>query len=219
MNQIFSALDWVPTFVEIAGGPKGDGLKKEIEQGAYPGIVKTTLDGVNQIDYLTGKSDKSARDVFYYSRARRLRRFATRTGRCITPCPNREPRAGSCRLFRFTSPWSTTSSAIPTSRRWGSIRRPLRVCRVRWGHRRPPSYTTGTCCPSANSCGSMVRDAQRVPADAEAGELQPHPDYGSDEGERAPERLVEANLMLPDGRPRLGRPLGSGFRTVLSHVR
>ena len=65
-TQMFSALDWLPTFVEIAGGPKGDGLKKEIEQGAYPGIVKTTLDGVNQIDYLTGKSDKSARDVFYY---------------------------------------------------------------------------------------------------------------------------------------------------------
>ena len=37
-----------------------------LEQGAYPGIVKTTLDGVNQIDYLTGKSQKSARDVFYY---------------------------------------------------------------------------------------------------------------------------------------------------------
>ena len=53
------ALDWLPTFVEIAGGPKGDGLKKQIEKGEYPGIVKTTLDGVNQIDYLTGKSDKS----------------------------------------------------------------------------------------------------------------------------------------------------------------
>jgi arylsulfatase A-like enzyme len=65
-TQMFSALDWLPTFVEIGGGPKEDGLKKEIEQGAYPGIVKTTLDGVNQIDYLTGKSDKSARDVFYY---------------------------------------------------------------------------------------------------------------------------------------------------------
>ena len=65
-TQMFSALDWMPTLVEVAGGPKGDGLKKEIEQGAYPGIVKTTLDGVNQIDYLTGKSDKSARDVFYY---------------------------------------------------------------------------------------------------------------------------------------------------------
>ena len=85
---MFSALDWMPTFVEIAGGPKGDGLKKEIEQGAYPGIVKTTLDGVNQIDYLTGKSDKSARDIFYYFSGATRRRYATRTGRCTTPCPN-----------------------------------------------------------------------------------------------------------------------------------
>ena len=66
LNDIFSSLDWMPTFVEIAGGPKGDELKKQIEAGKYPGIVKTTLDGVNQIDYLTGKSDKSARDTFLY---------------------------------------------------------------------------------------------------------------------------------------------------------
>ena len=65
-NDIFASLDWLPTFVEIAGGPKSDELKKQIEKGAYPGIVKTTLDGVNQIDYLTGKSDKSARDSFLY---------------------------------------------------------------------------------------------------------------------------------------------------------
>ena len=65
-TEMFSALDWMPTFVEIAGGAKGDGLKKQIEQGAYPGIVKTTLDGVNQVAYLTGKTDKSAREVFYY---------------------------------------------------------------------------------------------------------------------------------------------------------
>jgi len=65
---MFSALDWVPTFVELAGGPKGDGLKKQIEAGQYPGIVKTTLDGINQVDYLTGRSEKSAREVFsYYS--------------------------------------------------------------------------------------------------------------------------------------------------------
>jgi arylsulfatase A-like enzyme len=30
-NQLFAALDWVPTFVDIAGGPKGDGLKQQIE--------------------------------------------------------------------------------------------------------------------------------------------------------------------------------------------
>ena len=62
-NQLFAALDWLPTFVEIAGGPKGDELKKQIEAGKYPGIVKTTLDGVNQRDYLEGKSEKSARDL------------------------------------------------------------------------------------------------------------------------------------------------------------
>jgi len=65
-NQLFAALDWLPTFVEIAGGPKGDGLKQQIEAGQYPGIVRTTLDGVNQTDYLTGRSEKSARDFFFY---------------------------------------------------------------------------------------------------------------------------------------------------------
>src|SRR4029079_1789818 len=35
-------------------------------EGKYPGIVKTKLQGVNQIDYLTGKSEKSARDTFFY---------------------------------------------------------------------------------------------------------------------------------------------------------
>jgi arylsulfatase A-like enzyme len=65
-NQLFAALDWLPTFVEIAGGPKGDGLKQQLEAGQYPGIVRTTLDGVNQIDYLAGRSEKSARDFFFY---------------------------------------------------------------------------------------------------------------------------------------------------------
>ena len=65
-NEIFASLDWLPTFVNIAGGPKGDGLKKQIEAGQYPGIVKTTLDGVDQRDFLEGKSEKSARDTFFY---------------------------------------------------------------------------------------------------------------------------------------------------------
>ena len=65
-NQLFASLDWVPTLVEIAGGAKGDELKKQIEAGQYPGIVKTTLDGINQRDYLEGRSKKSARDVFFY---------------------------------------------------------------------------------------------------------------------------------------------------------
>jgi arylsulfatase A-like enzyme len=66
LDQMFAALDWVPTLVDIAGGPKGDGLKQQIEAGKYPGIVKTTLDGFDQREYLEGASDNSAREVFFY---------------------------------------------------------------------------------------------------------------------------------------------------------
>src|SRR4029078_6316742 len=67
-NKLFAALDWLPTLVDIAGGKKGDELKKDIEAGKYPGIVKTTLDGFDQRAYLEGTSDKSSRAlVLYYA--------------------------------------------------------------------------------------------------------------------------------------------------------
>jgi arylsulfatase A-like enzyme len=65
-NQLFAALDWLPTLVDIGGGAKGDGLKNQIESGQYPGIVKTTLDGFDQREYLEGTSARSARDYFFY---------------------------------------------------------------------------------------------------------------------------------------------------------
>jgi arylsulfatase len=66
LNDMFAALDWLPTLVNIAGGPKGDELTKKIEAGPYPGIVKTKLDGMDLRDYLEGKVEKSARDIFFY---------------------------------------------------------------------------------------------------------------------------------------------------------
>jgi arylsulfatase len=65
-KEMFASLDWLPTLVEIAGGPKGDELNKQIMAGKYKGILKTKLDGFNQFDYLTGSSEKSARDTFFY---------------------------------------------------------------------------------------------------------------------------------------------------------
>ena len=56
----------IQTHLQHPADPKGDGLKRQIEAGQYPGIVKTTLDGVDQRDYLERKSDKSARDYFFY---------------------------------------------------------------------------------------------------------------------------------------------------------
>ena len=65
-NDIFASLDWLPTLVNIAGGAKGNELNARIMAGNYPGIVKTKLDGVDQIEYLSGRSEKSARDTFFY---------------------------------------------------------------------------------------------------------------------------------------------------------
>ena len=65
-NDMFASYDWMPTFVEIAGGAKGNDLNKQIMAGQYPGIVKTKLQGVNQLAYLTGQSATSARDTFFY---------------------------------------------------------------------------------------------------------------------------------------------------------
>jgi arylsulfatase A-like enzyme len=65
-NEMFAALDWLPTLVNIAGGDKGDALNRRVMAGSYPGIVKTKLDGFDQTEYLAGRSEKSAREVFFY---------------------------------------------------------------------------------------------------------------------------------------------------------
>ena len=65
-NDIFASLDWLPTLVNIAGGDSGDALNRRIMAGSYPAIVKTKLDGVDQTEYLAGRSEKSARDTFFY---------------------------------------------------------------------------------------------------------------------------------------------------------
>ncbi len=65
-NDIFASLDWLPTLANIAGGDRGDALNQRIMAGGYPGFVKTKLDGVDQTEYLAGRSEKSARDTFFY---------------------------------------------------------------------------------------------------------------------------------------------------------
>ncbi len=65
LNGIVSHMDWVPTLLATAGVPD---VKERLLKG-YP-IGKTTykvhLDGYNQLPYLTGKTDKSQRDEFFY---------------------------------------------------------------------------------------------------------------------------------------------------------
>jgi arylsulfatase len=64
-NGIFSGLDWLPTLVAASGD---DQIKEKLKSGISIGgkSFKVHLDGYNQLPYLTGKADKSARNEFFY---------------------------------------------------------------------------------------------------------------------------------------------------------
>lgn len=64
-NEIFSGLDWFPTFLAAAGDAT---IKDRLLKGtAVSGKqFKVHLDGYNQLDFLTGKTQKSARNEFAY---------------------------------------------------------------------------------------------------------------------------------------------------------
>ncbi|ACA15720.1 sulfatase [Methylobacterium sp. 4-46] len=64
-NEMVSGLDWVPTLMAAAGDPDITGkLLKGHTAGAK--TFKVHLDGYNQLPYLTGQQDRSARNKFFY---------------------------------------------------------------------------------------------------------------------------------------------------------
>jgi arylsulfatase A-like enzyme len=64
-NDIFSGLDWFPTLLAAAGDT---GVKDRLLQGWQTGGRTYTLhlDGYNQLPYLTGQQNQSARKQFFY---------------------------------------------------------------------------------------------------------------------------------------------------------
>src|ERR1700752_742835 len=64
-NGLFSGLDWFPTLCAAAGNPSISGqLLKGVKLGDR--TYKNHLDGYNQLDLITGKTDKSARHEIFY---------------------------------------------------------------------------------------------------------------------------------------------------------
>ncbi len=64
-NGIVSHLDWMPTLLAAAGVPD---IKEKLLTGYKVGdrTYKVHLDGFNELDYFTGKSNTSARNSFFY---------------------------------------------------------------------------------------------------------------------------------------------------------
>ena len=201
LNDIFASLDWVPTFVDIAGGPKGDDLKKQIEGGKYPGIVKTTLDGVDQRAYLEGTSPKSARDTFFYYtgptpsavRYKNWKMYYTMvpTGnpaRCVAWSPNvpldpgRQHQAGSVRDGHRGNARNLVGPRRCTCRPSHCL-----YLRLESAAPRPVAVAQGT------------RNLPGVPTHAGSGELQPQPGLGPDQEERT-ESPEPVTLLDPQNR-------------------
>ena len=171
-NDIFASLDWLPTFVEIAGGAKGNELKQQIEKGAYPGIVKTTLDGVNQIDYLTGKSDKSARDTFFYYSGKDPSAVRYKNWKIYFTMVSQSPEGFIAGALPYH--WAQVANIKRDPFETSVGDRPKTILglgrRSRWtGHRVPLRLEHAAHRPSAVAEGT--RDLQGVPADAGPGEL------------------------------------------------
>jgi arylsulfatase A-like enzyme len=64
-TELFAALDWFPTLLAAAGEPD---VKNKLLTGynSMGKMFKVHLDGYNQLPFLTGQQDKSARKEFFY---------------------------------------------------------------------------------------------------------------------------------------------------------
>jgi len=152
-SDIFASLDWLPTLVDIAGGAKGDALKKQIEAGQYPGIVKTTLDGVDQRDYLEGKSETSARDTFFYYTGATPSAVRYKNWKIYFAMARVCPTCGLTGSRPINGPRSTTSSVIPLRGLSVAKKKPTCPSAAHLPVQLPLISTTGTSCPSARHCG------------------------------------------------------------------
>ena len=83
--------------------------------GTYPGIVKTKLDGVDQTEYLAGRSEKSARDTFFYYSGKDPSAVRYKNWKMYFAMVSDAPAgfiAGSA--YPIAGPRSSISSAIPS---------------------------------------------------------------------------------------------------------
>ena len=123
---------------------------------SYPGIVKTKLDGVNQLDYLSGKSEKSAREVFFYYTGPRPSAVRYKNWKFYyTMVGSTGPLDGSDRgRHAITGLRSQNIKRDPFETTVGSDRQDSSwAWAVRWPAPAPRISTTGTSCPSASCCG------------------------------------------------------------------
>ena len=147
-NQMFAALDWLPTLVEIAGGPKGNALNEQIMAGQYPGHPEDQARR-RQPARLPHRQvgEVAARHLLLLHGGDTLRGAVQELEVLLHdgPAPGRR---AVLPPMPITGPWSRTSCAIRSSRTWAEPEVGL-ASAARWPPRARRISTTGTCCRSA----------------------------------------------------------------------
>ena len=117
-KEMFASFDWMPTFVEIAGGPKGDELNKQIDGREVPELCEDPAGG-RESDRLPDQQDRQvgARDVHLLLGRHAVGRALQELEVLLLDGAARSGQAGSCPSPTSTSPWFRTSSATRSSRR------------------------------------------------------------------------------------------------------
>ena len=169
-NEIVSHMDWLPTFLAMAGEPD---IKEKLKEGYKAGdkTFKIHLDGYNLLPYLTGQEKKSPRvEYFYFSDD------------------------GDLTGLRYDN-WKLVfmeQRATGTLRIWAEPFVPLRVPKL-FNLRTDPyeraDITSNTyydwfldhvylLMPAQSAVGAVSADVQRVSAAAEGGELLDRSGHG-----------------------------------------
>ena len=154
-KEMFSSLDWVPTFVEIAGGAKGNELNEQIMEGKYPGH----------------REDQARRRQPARLPPGQVRQVGARY---LLLLPGPDPLGGALQelevllhddgldrlpsalgapvTFHWTQLQNIMRDPFETERRGRSE---VACCpsAAHWPPRVPRISTTGTSCPSASCCG------------------------------------------------------------------
>jgi arylsulfatase A-like enzyme len=93
-TEQFAALDWMPTLVEAAGGPKGMELKARSRRAVPTASRRPRSTGSTSSTISPASPRNPPATTSSTTRARPSRPCATRTGSSTTPWPIRWPRGG-----------------------------------------------------------------------------------------------------------------------------
>jgi arylsulfatase len=172
-NEIVHHMDWLPTFLSIAGEPD---IKEKLMRGGVRAIgreYKVHLDGYDILPLITGRTDESPRkEIFYFGDSGELTALRYGDWKAIFLEQKRKET-----LRAWIEPWT-----------------PLRVPLI-FHLRRDPyerAYFTSNTRAGAAVRRQVPADVPGVPAAPEAGELQHRPGDGEAPDERRIEVAVRA---------------------------